>query len=213
MGRPAQRTQGSVPENQFRRPRPDLHGGRLTEILEPLLRPWETSTAPAREEEHRAAGSPSTRPRWTIIREEPQHKRLTSTVPLPLSFNHYRLESPQNRHGRTTRSSNHRSSEQRERRGKNRVSACVRIYQTGDASPILRSRAGGDSPGKIANHGRSYQHRARIGAEKPPPPSHLLAQGTGVPCLASAPSRTIAGLCDALAHARPCRQLAGLLGL
>ena len=145
MGRPAQRTRGSVPENQFRRPRPDLHGGRLTEILEPLLRPWETSTAPAREEEHRAAGSPSTRPRWTIIREEPQHKRLTSTVPLPLSFNHYRLESPQNRHGRTTRSSNHRSSEQRERRGKNRVSACVRIYQTGDASPILRSRAGGDS--------------------------------------------------------------------
>jgi hypothetical protein len=30
----------------------------------------ETSTAPAREEEHRAAGSSSTRPRWTIIRAE-----------------------------------------------------------------------------------------------------------------------------------------------
>jgi hypothetical protein len=69
VGRPAQRTQGSVPENQFRRPRPGLHGGRLTEILEPLPEPRETSTAPAREEEHRAAGSPSTRPRWTETRE------------------------------------------------------------------------------------------------------------------------------------------------
>jgi hypothetical protein len=65
VGRPAQRTQGSVPENQFCRPHPDLHGGRLTEILEPLPEPRETSTAPAREEEHRAVGSPSTRPRWT----------------------------------------------------------------------------------------------------------------------------------------------------
>jgi hypothetical protein len=73
MGRPAQRTQGSVPENQFHRPRPDLHDGRLIEILEPLLRPWETSATPEREEEHRAVGSPSTRPRWTEIREEPQH--------------------------------------------------------------------------------------------------------------------------------------------
>jgi hypothetical protein len=69
VGRPAQRTQGSVLENQFRRPRPGLHGGRLTEILEPLPEPRETSTAPAREEEHRAAGSPSTRPRWTETRE------------------------------------------------------------------------------------------------------------------------------------------------
>jgi hypothetical protein len=69
VGRPAQRTQGSVPENQFRRPRPDLHGGRLTQILEPLSEPRETSTAPAREEEHHAAGSPSNRPRWTETRE------------------------------------------------------------------------------------------------------------------------------------------------
>jgi hypothetical protein len=70
VGRSAQRTQGSVPENQFRRPRPGLHGGRLTEILEPLPEPRETSTAPAREEEHHAVGSPSTRPRWTKIREQ-----------------------------------------------------------------------------------------------------------------------------------------------
>jgi hypothetical protein len=69
VGRPAQRTQDSVPENQFCRPRPGLHGGRLTEILEPLPEPRETSTAPAREEKHRAAGSPSTRPRWTETRE------------------------------------------------------------------------------------------------------------------------------------------------
>jgi hypothetical protein len=73
MGRPAQRTQGSVPENQFRRPRPGLHSGRLTEILEPLLRLWETSTTPAREDEHRAAGSPGTRPWWTIIRRTQHH--------------------------------------------------------------------------------------------------------------------------------------------
>ena len=73
MGRPAQRTRGSVPENQFRRPRPDLHGGRLTEILEPLPEPRETSSAPAREEEHRAAGSPSTRPRLTAIRGTQHH--------------------------------------------------------------------------------------------------------------------------------------------
>jgi hypothetical protein len=73
VGRPAQRTRGSVPENQFRRPRPDLHGGRLTEILEPLPEPRETSTAPAREEEHRAAGSPSTRPRLTAIRGTQHH--------------------------------------------------------------------------------------------------------------------------------------------
>jgi hypothetical protein len=70
VGRPAQRTQGSVPENQFRRPRPNLHGGRLTEILESLPESRETSTAPAREEEHHAAGSSSTRTRWTIIRAE-----------------------------------------------------------------------------------------------------------------------------------------------
>jgi hypothetical protein len=38
------------------------------EILEPLPEPRETSTALAREEEHRAAGSPSTRPRWTKTR-------------------------------------------------------------------------------------------------------------------------------------------------
>jgi hypothetical protein len=37
VGRPAQRTRSSVPENQFRRPRPGLHSGRLTETLEPLL--------------------------------------------------------------------------------------------------------------------------------------------------------------------------------
>jgi hypothetical protein len=73
VGRPAQRTQGYVPENQFRCPHLDLHGGRLTEILEPLLEPRETSTIPDREEEHRVAGSSSTRPRWTDIREEPQH--------------------------------------------------------------------------------------------------------------------------------------------
>jgi hypothetical protein len=42
----------------------------LTKILEPLPEPKETSTAPAREEEHRAAGSPSTRPQWTKIREQ-----------------------------------------------------------------------------------------------------------------------------------------------
>jgi hypothetical protein len=77
VGRPAQRTQGSVLENQFRRPRPDLHSGRLTEILEPLLRSWETSTAPAREEEHRAAGSPNTRPRWTTIRANRAPHRRT----------------------------------------------------------------------------------------------------------------------------------------
>ena len=75
MGRPAQRTRSSVPENQFRRPRPGLHGGRLTEILEPLPEPRETSTAPAREDEHRAAGSSSTRPRWTEIRQESEHRR------------------------------------------------------------------------------------------------------------------------------------------
>jgi hypothetical protein len=75
VGRPAQRTQGSVPENQFRRPHPDLHGGRLTEILEPLPEPRESSTAPAREEEYRAAGSSSTRPRWTIIRRTAPHRR------------------------------------------------------------------------------------------------------------------------------------------
>jgi hypothetical protein len=73
MGRSAQRTQGYVPENQFRRPSPDLHGGRLTEILEPLLERRETSTTPAREEEHRAAGSPSTRPRWTVSRQSARH--------------------------------------------------------------------------------------------------------------------------------------------
>jgi hypothetical protein len=77
VGRPAQRTQGSVPENQFRRPRPDLHGERLTKILEPLLRPWETSTAPARGEEHCAAGSPNTRPRWTTIRANRAPHRRT----------------------------------------------------------------------------------------------------------------------------------------
>jgi hypothetical protein len=73
MGRSAQRTQGSVPENQFRCPHPDLHGGRLTEILEPLPEPRETSTTPAREEEHRAVGSPSTRPRWTETRQSARH--------------------------------------------------------------------------------------------------------------------------------------------
>jgi hypothetical protein len=86
VGRPAQRTQGSVPENQFCRPRPDLHGGRLTEILEPLPEPRDTSTAPAREEEHRAAGSPSTRPWWTRTRgsmsnTKAQHQqRHTTTI-------------------------------------------------------------------------------------------------------------------------------------
>jgi hypothetical protein len=49
----------------------------LTEILEPLLRPWETSTTPAREEEHRAAGSPNTRPRWTTIRANRAPHRST----------------------------------------------------------------------------------------------------------------------------------------
>jgi hypothetical protein len=39
------------------------------EILESLPEPRETSTVPAREEEHRAAESPSTRPRWTETRE------------------------------------------------------------------------------------------------------------------------------------------------
>jgi hypothetical protein len=78
VGRPAQRTRGSVPENQFRRPRPGLHGGRLTEILEPLPEPRETSTAPAREDEHRAAGSPGTRPRWTEIRSDRAPHRRTS---------------------------------------------------------------------------------------------------------------------------------------
>jgi hypothetical protein len=73
VGRSAQRTQGSIPENQFRCPRPGLHGGRLTEILELLLRLWDMSTAPAREDEHRAAGSPDTRPRWTIIRRTQHH--------------------------------------------------------------------------------------------------------------------------------------------
>jgi hypothetical protein len=77
VGRPAQRTQGSVLENQFRRPRPGLHGGRLTEILEPLPEPRETSTAPAREDEHRAAGSPSTRPRRTEIRTDRAPHRCT----------------------------------------------------------------------------------------------------------------------------------------
>jgi hypothetical protein len=80
VGRPAQRTQGSVPENQFRRPHPDLHGGRLTEILEPLPEPRETSTAPAREEEHRAAGSPSTRLWWTIIRRTTPHTRTSGAL-------------------------------------------------------------------------------------------------------------------------------------
>ena len=79
MGRPAQRTQGSVPENQFRRPRPDLHGGRLTEILEPLPEPRVTSMAPAREE-HRVAGSPSNRPRWIIIRQTTPHTRTSGAL-------------------------------------------------------------------------------------------------------------------------------------
>jgi hypothetical protein len=43
------------------------------EILEPLLKPWETSTTPAREDEHRAEGSPDTRPRWTIIKRTQHH--------------------------------------------------------------------------------------------------------------------------------------------
>jgi hypothetical protein len=73
VGRSAQRTRSSVPENQFRRPRPGLHGGRLTEILEPLPEPRETSTAPAREAEHRAAESSGTRPRWTVIRRTQHH--------------------------------------------------------------------------------------------------------------------------------------------
>jgi hypothetical protein len=86
VGRPAQRSQGSILENQFRHPRLDLHGGRLTEIQEPLPDPRETYTAPAREEEHRAAGSPSTRPRWTETRESTsstkgrhQHHHTTTT--------------------------------------------------------------------------------------------------------------------------------------
>jgi hypothetical protein len=74
VGRPAQRTQGSDPENQFRHPRLGLHGGRLTEILEPLPEPRETS---AREDEHRAAGSPNTRPRWTTIRTNRAPHRST----------------------------------------------------------------------------------------------------------------------------------------
>ena len=45
------------PDNQFRRPRPGLHGGRLTEILEALPELRKTSTAPAREEEHHAEGA------------------------------------------------------------------------------------------------------------------------------------------------------------
>jgi hypothetical protein len=73
VGRSAQRTRSSVPENQFRRPRPGLQGERLTEILEPLPEPRETSTAPAREDEHRAAGSPNTRPRWTETRQSARH--------------------------------------------------------------------------------------------------------------------------------------------
>jgi hypothetical protein len=99
--RPAQRTQGSIPENQFRRPRPGLHGGRLTEILEPLPKPRETSTAPAREDEHRAAGSPGTRPRWTEIRSDRAPRRrtvnerstgepcCTRTAPPLLASNHH----------------------------------------------------------------------------------------------------------------------------
>jgi hypothetical protein len=70
MGRPAQRTRSSVPENQFCRPRPSLHSGRFTEILEPLLKLRETPMAPAREDEHRAVGSPSTKPRSTTTREK-----------------------------------------------------------------------------------------------------------------------------------------------
>jgi hypothetical protein len=101
VGRSAQRTRSSVPENQFRRPRPGLHGGRLTEILEPLPEPRETSTAPAREDEHRAAGSPGTRPRWTIIRSDrAPHRRTvnqrstgepccTRTAPPLLASNHH----------------------------------------------------------------------------------------------------------------------------
>jgi hypothetical protein len=45
----------------------------LTEILEPLPEPRETSTAPAREAEHRATESSGTRPRWTVIRRTQHH--------------------------------------------------------------------------------------------------------------------------------------------
>jgi hypothetical protein len=81
-----------------------MHGGRLTEILEPLREPKETSTTPAREEKHRAAGSPSTRPRWTETRESTsitKARSINNTTPPPPRttdiWRYGREQTPENR--------------------------------------------------------------------------------------------------------------------
>ena len=182
MGRSAQRTRSSVPENQFRRPRPGLHGGRLTEILEPLPEPRETSTAPAREDEHRAAESPSTRPRWTTIRTDKVptgtlimqrstgSPRRTSATPPPHSSRCYQRESPQE-HQRSKKSIEFvTSGTSREREQRTSV-ACG-----AEARGFLPLLYGAEHPPggcKGAAARRASSRRSRLGVERlclPRPP-------------------------------------------